>query len=85
MKQPKFTEIKISQDYLIILHCHLDGMEPGLRVGGESQLARICEVTTEVTEELQRARLISEQMPWDSRRRNSRGGEVKWELEHPAG
>lgn len=35
-------------------------MKPGLRVGGESQLSQIYEVTAEVTEELKRARLIGE-------------------------
>ena len=56
----KFPEIKIkiSQYYLTILSLS----KPGLRVGGESQLSQIYEVTAEVTEELKRTRLIVEQM-----------------------
>lgn len=57
-------------------------MEPGLRVGGESQLSQIYEVTAEVTEELKRSRLIREQMRGAIV--GGRGG-VKWDLGNPVG
>ena len=51
---------KLKFNSIISLLYHLYEMKPGLRVGGESQLSQIYEVTAEVTEELKRARLIGE-------------------------